>query len=106
MFKPFFVRQNRKLKKIYPQDVVCLRIDENYTNIFCNDGKKYIVRSTLSGVLKKLPPDLFIKIHRAYAVSINHIDDIAYDHLVMDGEPLPIGRQYRESLLGKLNIIE
>jgi DNA-binding LytR/AlgR family response regulator len=65
-----------------------------------------MVRSTLSNALKKLPPDMFIKIHRAVAVSIHHVDIIRRDHVEVAGSALPIGKQYYKALLEKLNIIE
>ena len=38
---PFFVWQNRKLIRLFPEDVAFLRIDENYTKLFINDGDVY-----------------------------------------------------------------
>jgi DNA-binding LytR/AlgR family response regulator len=104
--KPFFVWQNRKLIKLHPEDVACLRIDENYTKIFISDGSSYTIRSTMTTALRKLPEDMFVRIHKKYAVSILYIVSIANDHLVIDKQPIPIGRQYRNALFEKLNIIE
>lgn len=49
---------------------------------------------------------MFIKIHRSVVVNVYYIDVIEKDHLVIDGESLPIGRQYYPSLINKLKIIE
>ena len=106
MLKPFFVRENKVLKKINPGDVICLSTEGNYTRIFLVDKTYYMLRSTLSGALKKLPPDMFIKIHRSYIASIYHIDDIHKDHLLIGGESVPIAKQYYKSLIDKLNVIE
>jgi DNA-binding LytR/AlgR family response regulator len=106
MLKPFFVRQNKKLKKINPEDVICLSTEGNYTRIYLADKTFYMVRSTLSGALKKLPPDIFIKIHRSIVASVYHIDSIDKDHLLVGDEPVPIAKQYYKSLIDRLNIIE
>ena len=106
MLKPFFIRQNKLLKKIQPEDVIGLSTEGNYTRIFLANKTFYMVRSTLSNALKKLPQDMFIKIHRSIVVSVYYIDDIEKDHLVIDGESLPIGRQFYQSFIDKLNIIE
>lgn len=106
MQKPFFVWQNRVLKKINPEQVICLATEGNYTKIFLSDKSHYLVRSTLAAALSKLPSDLFIKIHRSLAVSIYYVDDIARDHLVIGEQPLPISRQYYKSLCKQLIIIE
>jgi len=106
MLLPFFVWQNRVLKKINPENVICLSTEGNYTRIFLTNKTYYMVRSTLSNALKKLPPDMFIKIHRSLAASIYHIDIISRDHLLLGDEPVPIGKQYYRSLIDRLNIIE
>ena len=106
MLKPFFVWQNKELKKINPEEVICLSTEGNYTRIYLTDKTFYMVRSSLSGALKKLPADTFIKIHRSLVVSIYHMDSIHRDHLLIGNEPMPIAKQYYRSLIGRLNIIE
>lgn len=106
MLNPFFVWQNKVLKRIDPGQVMCLYTEGNYTKIFLSDKTYYMVRSSLSGALKKLPPEMFIKIHRSIVASIYFIDDIAKDHLIIDGESIPIGRQYYKTAIRQLNIIE
>ena len=64
-----------------------------------------MARSTLKGILKKLPPDIFIQTHRAYAVSVFFIDDIAKDHLNIGDAAIPIARQYYDQLVEQLQII-
>ena len=106
MLKPFFVRENKVLKKIIPEDVICLSTEENYTRIFLVNKTYYTVRSTLSGALKKLPPEMFIKINRSVVASVYHIDDIHKDHLMIGTQSIPIAKQYYKSLIDKLNVIE
>jgi DNA-binding LytR/AlgR family response regulator len=106
MLKPFFVWQNKVLQRVNPADVVCLSSEGNYTRIYLSDKSYYMVRSTLSGALRKLPPDMFIKIHRSFAVSIYFIDTIDRDHLTIGEDPIPIGRQYYRQMIKQLNVIE
>ena len=106
MLQPFFVRHNQGLIKINPEDVICLYTEGNYTRIYLVGKTYYMVRSTLAGALKKLPPDMFIKIHRSFVASVYHIDKIYKDHLLVGEEPIPIARQYYRSLIKSLNIIE
>jgi DNA-binding LytR/AlgR family response regulator len=105
MLIPFFVWQNRVLKRIDPMQVKCLIAEGNYTKIYLSDKTHYMVRSTLSGALKKLPQDIFIRIHRSIIVSIYFINDIAKDHLIIGEYAYAIGRQYYRSTIKRLNII-
>lgn len=106
MLKPFFVWQNKLLKRIDPGQVMYLKTEGNYTKIFLSDQTYYLVRSSLSGALKKLPPEMFIKIHRSLVASIYFIDDIAKDHLIVGGGPIPVSRKYYKTAIRQLNIIE
>ena len=106
MLKPIFVYQNKVLKSIKPEDVVCLVADKNYTKIFLTEKRFYLVRSTLTGVLKKLPPDVFIKVHRSFAASIFFIRKIDRYHVEIGGQSIPVGRRYYQSFIDQLNIIE
>ena len=58
------------------------------------------------GALKKLPKDTFIRINRKMVASIYYMDLIARDHLIIEGEPVPISKQFYASVLAQLNIIE
>jgi len=106
MLKPLFVWQNKELKKVNPEDVIWLVTERNYTRICLTNNIFYLVRSSLSATLQKLPPNIFIKIHHSFVASVYHISSIHKDYLIAWDEPLPIGKQYYASLLAKLNILE
>ena len=106
MRAPFFVWQNRKLIKVQPEYVVLLETTKNYTKIVMVNEQFYMVRSALSRALRKLPVELFVKVHRSYVISINHIDGIQRDHLTIGEISVPIGKPYYKALMARLNIIE
>jgi len=106
MLKPFFVWSNKVLKRVNPADVVCLKIVRNYTLIFLSDESYFMVRSTLSGALRKLPPEMFVRVHRSYAVSIYFIDTLERDLLTIGNETIPIGPRYYKQMIKQLNVIE
>ncbi|MBZ5856853.1 LytR/AlgR family response regulator transcription factor [Flavihumibacter profundi] len=105
MLKPIFIWQDKILKKVDPLEVTFLITEGNYTKICFTDKTCYLVRSTLSGAMKKLPPDIFIQTHRSYAVSVFFIDHIAKDHLIIGDIAIPISRQYYERVIEQLQII-
>jgi DNA-binding LytR/AlgR family response regulator len=107
MLTPIFVWKDRTLEKIHPELIVRLVTEKNYTKIYLVDiDTPYMVRSTLSNALKKLPEEIFIKTHRSYAVSVLYINFIARDHLQVGSEIVPIAKQYYRSVMEKLVIIE
>jgi hypothetical protein len=108
--EPFFVRTlaNDKmvLKRVDPMQVMGMSTKKNYTKIVLSDETVYIVRTSLASALKKLPSDMFIKIHRSTVVSIHFIDYIERDHLRLGGKPVPFNKQYYKSLTSRLNILD
>jgi DNA-binding LytR/AlgR family response regulator len=106
MLKPFFVWQDKVLKSLSPEDVICLRAEGNYTKIFLTNKRTCLVRSSITGALKKLPPEMFIRTHRTYGVSIYFIESVAKDHVIIRGQSVPVSKLYYPRIIEKLNVID
>ena len=110
MLEPFFIRTEVKrekvLKKVDPMHVARLSTVKNYTTIYLIDGTAYTVRTSLVNALNNFPPGMFVKIDRAEVVSVFYIDNIAKDHLIMNGKTVSIARSYYKYVVAGINIIE
>ena len=110
MLEPFFIRTEVKrekvLKRVDPMQVARLSAVRNYTTIILIDGTAYTVRTSLVNALKYFPPEMFVRIERAEVVSVFCIDNIAKDHLIMNGKTVSIARPYYKYVVAGLNIIE
>jgi DNA-binding LytR/AlgR family response regulator len=106
VFLPFFIWHKKKLVKLHPEDVMFLITEGNYTRIVLINQTFFMVRSALSTALEKLPPEIFVRIHRSHAVSIFYIQSIHRDHIEINDESLAIGRLYYKPLVEKLNVME
>ena|ERR1700676_4766223 len=110
MMDPFFIRtvikKEKVLKRVDPLQVARLSTVKNYTKIILTDETFYTVRTSLVNALKNFPPEMFIKIDRAEVVSIFYIDNIAKDHLIMNGKTVSIARSYYKYVVAGINIIE
>jgi len=102
---PVFIWNDRALRKIYVEDIHCLTMTGNYTNIFVSPNECVMARCTLDSALKVLPGDQFVKIHRSHAVPINFIEQIGRDYVRISGQDIPLSRQYYKPLMEKLRII-
>ena len=75
----------------------------NYMNLHAA-GAVYPLRETLTGLLSRLDPDRFVRVHRSYIVNIDQIAEILPqdngDGLIrmQDGAELRLSRRYREAL--------
>jgi DNA-binding LytR/AlgR family response regulator len=106
MLQLFFVWKDKKLIPLNPENVMFLKTTGNYTEIVLSNYKCFMVRATLSNALKKLPPDLFIKTHRAWAASILHIVNVERDAVTVGKTAVPIARQLYKTVIEQLNVIE
>ena len=93
------------MKRVCPEKIYGISMEGNYTRIHLR-GVHYLVRSTMAAMLKKLPPDIFIKVHRSFVISIYYMNNIDRDHLLIGKDVIPIGKQYYKSLMEQLNVIE
>jgi len=103
----FFIKQNNILKKIPFASVQWIQADGNYSIVHSNN-KRFVLRVSLKQVLEQLPENVFFRIHRAYAVPLNKIENIyiSSNELLVADTKLPIGRNYRANLFSHLNIIK
>lgn len=80
---PFFIWEDKNLKKIDLMTVTALEINGNYTNIYFSDASFHMVRVSMKKALKLLPPDMFIRVSRKCAVSIYFIHEIRPDEIIL-----------------------
>ena len=85
-------------------DIICLKADRNYTEVFVVDQEKPIrVMDNISSVYLKMPQDVFFQCHRSYIINI---DQIAHyrkkcKELVMKNEKIvPVSKSYEKGFLG------
>ena len=71
-----------------------------------DNEQNYKVHSTLSNILKKLPTNLFIRVHRSTIINIDKIIDIEDNTLLIKKNVVPIGRTYRNELMKRLNLLK
>lgn len=58
--------------KVYISDLIYIKAEDHYLNLFLSDGKNHFVRGKLSSIKGELPPN-FMQCHRSYIVNTNCI---------------------------------
>lgn len=100
----FFVKDKRMMKKVKFEDILYFEADDNYAFIHTTQHR-YIVYLSLKEIIKKLP-QYFMRVHRSYIVNIRFVIGLkAQEIYVSEEQSIPIGRSYRQELLGKLNFL-
>ena len=96
------VKADKKLYKIDFSEILYLQAYGDYVKIFTTK-KTLLTKERFANLEKKLPADLFQKIHRSYLVSLNAIRFLEGNQLKIKETFLPISNTYKSELLSKLN---
>ena len=85
----------------FPDEILYLKAESNYTEIYYKDGSKKLLSKTLKVLEEVLPAHRFFRIHKSYVVNAAHITDIVLstnDRAVklVSGQILPVSRDKRE----------
>ncbi|AFD08049.1 LytR/AlgR family response regulator transcription factor [Solitalea canadensis] len=90
-----FIKQNYRFLKIKLEDIYYLEAENNYTNIYTVD-KQYSLRLSLNAILEKLEMPGLIRVHRSYAVNLDHLTTFNDVFLNIGKNEVPLGRNYKD----------
>ena len=99
----FFIKCNGKIEKIFTADVIYIEALANYV-IIHTQQKKYITYITFSGICRRLPDHLFMRIHKSYMVAVSAIKTIDGDEVITSTVRLPFSKSYKEKVMNKIEI--
>ncbi|NDK55733.1 LytR/AlgR family response regulator transcription factor [Pontibacter fetidus] len=94
------IKSGTQTFKLKLEDILYVEGAGNYM-AFCTRGKKILSLLTMKEVLNLLPADQFVRVHKSYIVSLNHLDVIERHQVTIAGKAIPIGLTYREQFLAK-----
>lgn len=64
-----------------------------------------MVSINLANIMKDLPQKKFMRIHRSYIVNVRNVESIAGNCVRMNGQYIPIGREYRKDFFEHFSFI-
>lgn len=96
-----FVRTDKQLKKIRLSDILYIESMENYIQIHMPACKE-VVNVSLKQMLASLPGDTFTQVHRSYIANLPKVEAIAGGELRIGGRWIPVGRNMRDEIIGRL----
>lgn len=100
----FYVNIDRRLIKIDIPTINVVEAKGDYIHIK-TESKNYIVHSTLKKIEEKLPPALFLKVHRTYIINTKKIVDIEDNSVLIGKDVIPVSRANRPELMKRLNML-
>lgn len=96
-----FVRAERKIVKIPLKKILFIESLKDYIKIHLED-ELVITKEKISHLEDKLPAALFIRTHRSFLVSTQHIKAFTAEIVEIGNREVPIGRTYKSAVLSFL----
>lgn len=98
-----FIKSGSQTYQVKMADILYLEKDGNYITVHLKD-KQILMRENMGDIFDLVPPAAFVRVHKSFIVAIRHISMIEVHQLIINGEKIPIGSTYRESLRRRLGM--
>lgn len=93
-----FVKEKNLYYKVQLEDIAYLKSDHVYVELFTDEGRKYLIRGSLTDLSERLPK-YFYRVHRSYTVNIQKMDAINSSYIIINNLEVPISKNYRDDLM-------
>lgn len=97
-----FVKSDKKVFRVVINEILDAEALGDYVRLRMVNTQ-HLVNSTLRDLLEELPKDLFVRVHKSFAIALNKIEFIEGNYIRIAGKDIPIGATYREELFAMLN---
>lgn len=97
-----FVKVDNKIIKLKFDNILFIEARGDYV-VINTDHKKHIVYTTMSAIDQKLPPEVFLRIHRSFIINLKKIELIEDDSVYMQDKYIPIGGSYQSKFYSRIN---
>ena len=96
-----FFNVNRTHHKVILNDILYIESLKDYVRIHTKN-EKLVVKGNLGSIMKELPDERFVRIHRSFAIAPAYVKSFNQSEVEIFDIKLPIGVSYREGLAGRL----
>lgn len=97
------VKIKNSFYKVKFSEILYLKSNHVYVTIHTIDEKEYNIRGSIRHFLKHLPA-YFFRTHRSYIANLDIASCIHQHTVVINGQEIPIGKNYRAKILNYLNL--
>ena len=89
-------------------DITFIEAMDNYVKVYRRGMSMVLSQITMKETMTMLPPDMFIRVHRSYIVSLNAIEKFSNRKIYLrnSDRTIPVGRKYVEEFNNLFNIFK
>ncbi|WP_044173341.1 LytR/AlgR family response regulator transcription factor [Flectobacillus major] len=93
-----FIKTESRIQKIALGDILFVEGLGNYVTVHTTKGK-FVALLNVKDLEEALSPDLFLRVHRSYIISLGKIDFVEGNQIFLDNDTsIPLGDTYRNQL--------
>jgi len=97
------IKADRKLYRVKFEDILYVVGQQEYVT-FHTLQRNITALYSLKDLMEELPKGKFLRIHRSFIVSLNHVEMADAATVTVAGVELPVGPSYRDSVLKVLSV--
>ena len=96
------VKSVNRIVIVQVDDIHRIEAEDNYVRLWAD--RPYLHKETLTGLVARLPPLKFLRVHRSHAINVQFVRELRpqlhgeYLIILSDGTELTSGRGYRASI--------
>jgi DNA-binding LytR/AlgR family response regulator len=88
------IKQDKKFHKLHFAEIIYIESIGDYVKYFTKD-KTYMSLQTIKSLESHLPENLFLRVHKSYIISIDHIQSFYGNIIEITNKEIPIGEAYK-----------
>lgn len=100
-----FVFSGNEYTKVLFKDILCLEASGMFTIMYCAQDKRYKISLSSNNVVAQLAHPAIVRTSRSFYVNIHRIDSIRNDELILDKKHVPMTKNYKADILGRVTKI-
>ncbi len=101
--RSIFIKEGKTYHQVDCDEIVFLEAKGNYVKVQTR-STSILTYTTLSHLMKQLPPDDFIQSHKSFVIAISKVKSIEGRQIKLEEHQIPIGQLYKKNLLNRLKL--
>lgn len=93
------IRADYSLLKVSLAEILYVEGLDDYVQIWIKGKPRIVARMTMKQISEKLPSDRFIRVHKSFVISLEHIEQVRSKTITISAREIPIGKSYESDFL-------
>lgn len=93
-----FIKSDTRFFRVNLSDILFIEGMRDYIAVH-TPKQRILTLMSMTNMLKKLPEDRFMRVHKSYIIGLDHIMLIQHNRVIINDKEIPISSSYKESFL-------